>query len=239
MTNVLVFLSDQQRFDSVGAYGNPLDLTPELDRAAAGGMLVSHAFTPQPVCAPARAMLQTGQYQNRTGVYRNGIPLPPDVPTLAHHFTAAGYQTGYIGKWHLAGTDSAPVPPHLRGGYDYWLAADVVEFISDAYDARLYDGDGAEVRLPGYRADAYVDAAIRWLAQPRQAPFFLFLSLIEPHHQNTRDDYPAPAGYADRYADRWTPPDLAALGGSTSEHLAGYWAWSSGWTRRSAGCWTR
>ncbi|GAA4690450.1 sulfatase [Phytohabitans rumicis] len=186
-------------------------------------MLVSHAFTPQPVCAPARAMLQTGQYQNRTGVYRNGIPLPPDVPTLAHHFTAAGYQTGYIGKWHLAGTDSAPVPPHLRGGYDYWLAADVVEFISDAYDARLYDGDGAEVRLPGYRADAYVDAAIRWLAQPRQAPFFLFLSLIEPHHQNTRDDYPAPAGYADRYADRWTPPDLAALGGSTSEHLAGYW----------------
>ncbi|MEJ3747186.1 sulfatase-like hydrolase/transferase [Actinomycetes bacterium KLBMP 9797] len=223
MTNVVVFLSDQQRSDSVGAYGNPLDLTPELDRAADGGTLVRHAFSAQPVCAPTRAMLQTGQYQNRTGVYRNGIPLPPDVPTLAHHFRAAGYDTGYIGKWHLAGTDSAPVPPHLRGGYQYWLAADVVEFISDAYDARLYDGAGAEVRLPGYRADAYVDAAIRWLAQPREKPFYLFLSLIEPHHQNTRDDYPAPAGYADRYANRWTPADLAALGGSTSEHLAGYW----------------
>lgn len=220
--NVIVFLTDQQRYDTVGAYGNPLGLTPELDRAAAGGVRVERAFTPQPVCAPARAMLQTGQYQHRTGVYRNGIVLPQDVPTLAHHFRDAGYETAYIGKWHLAGTDNAPVPAELRGGYEHWLAADVVEFISDAYDARLYDGDGNEVRLPGYRADAYVDAAIRWLATPRERPFFLFLSLIEPHHQNTRDDYPAPAGYAERYANRWLPRDLAALGGTATDHLPGY-----------------
>ena len=69
--NVLVFFTDQQRFDSLGAHGNPLGLTPELDRTATEGTHVTHAFTPQPVCAPARAMLQTGQYQNRTGVYRN------------------------------------------------------------------------------------------------------------------------------------------------------------------------
>jgi choline-sulfatase len=221
--NVIVFLTDQQRHDSVGAYGNPLGLTPELDRAAADGVRVERAFTPQPVCAPARALLQTGQYQHRTGVYRNGIVLPTDVPTLAHHFRDAGYETAYIGKWHLAGTEAEPVPPELRGGYEHWLGADVVEFISDAYDARLYDGDGNEVRMPGYRADAYVDAAIRWLAAPRERPFFLFLSLIEPHHQNTRDDYPAPDGYAERYANRWMPRDLAALGGTAAGHLAGYW----------------
>ena len=54
-------------------------------------------------------------------------------------------------------------------------------------------------------------------------PFFLFLSFLEPHHQNHRDDYPAPDGYAERYAGRWTPPDLAALGGSSASHLGGYW----------------
>ncbi|SDU64258.1 sulfatase-like hydrolase/transferase [Jiangella alkaliphila] len=221
--NVLVFLTDQQRFDSTGVHGNPLGLTPNLDRLAATGTHFSHAFTPQPVCAPARAALQTGQYQNRTGVYRNGCVLPPGIPTLAHHFGAAGYRTGYVGKWHLAGTDDQPVPPELRGGYEHWLGADVVEFISSPFEARLYDTDGADVRLPGYRADAYVDAAIDYLSRPRADPFLLFVSLIEPHHHNPDDDYPAPQGYAERYAGRWTPGDLAALGGTTEEHLPGYW----------------
>jgi choline-sulfatase len=221
--NVLVFLTDQQRFDSTGVHGNPLGLTPNLDRMAGTGTHFSHAFTPQPVCAPARAALQTGQYQNRTGVYRNECVLPPDIPTLAHHFAAAGYQTGYVGKWHLAGTDDKPVPPELRGGYQHWLGADVVEFISSPFAARLFDADGADVALPGYRADAYVDAAIDWLSRERTDPFLLFVSLIEPHHNNPDDDYPAPPGYAERYAGRWTPGDLAALGGTTAEHLPGYW----------------
>jgi choline-sulfatase len=222
--NVLVFLTDQQRWDSLGAHGNPLDLTPNLDRVAAAGTDMTHAFTPQPVCAPARSVLQTGEYATRTGVYRNDLALPPDTPTLARHFGAAGYDTAYIGKWHLANTRAAPVPPELRGGYDHWLGADIVEFISDAYDARLIDGDGNTVRMPGYRSDAFVDAAIRYLShRDPDRPFFLFLSLIEPHHQNSRDDYPAPTGYAERYADGWVPDDLAALGGSTAQHLAGYW----------------
>ena len=221
--NVLVFLTDQQRWDSLGVHGNPLDLTPNLDRVAAAGTHLTHAFTPQPVCAPARAVLQTGQYATRTGVFRNDRALSPETPTLAHRFSQAGYDTAYIGKWHLAGTGADPVPPGRRGGYDYWLAADIVEFVSDAYDARLFNGAGELVRMPGYRSDAYVDAAIRYLAnRDSDRPFFLFLSLIEPHHQNSRDDYPAPAGYAEQYEGRWTPDDLAALGGSTSEHLGGY-----------------
>ncbi|MGH3655156.1 MAG: sulfatase-like hydrolase/transferase, partial [Micromonosporaceae bacterium] len=221
--NVLVFMTDQQRWDSLGVNGNPLDLTPNLDRVATTGTHLTHAFTPQPVCAPARSVLQTGQYPTRTGVYRNDRTLPADVPTLAHHFGAAGYDTAYIGKWHLANYGTRPVPQSHRGGYQHWLAADIVELMSDAYDARLFDGDGHLQKLPGYRSDAYVDAAIRHLAsRDSDRPFYLYLSLIEPHHQNSRDDYPAPTGYADRYADGWMPGDLAALGGSTGEHLAGY-----------------
>lgn len=223
LTNVVVFLTDQQRYDTMGLHGNPLDLTPNLDRFAAEGTFCPTAFTNQPVCAPARAMIQTGRYPTETGVYRNGIPLPADAVTLAHRFTAAGYDTAYVGKWHLAGTDDRPVPPESRGGYGHWLAADVVEFLSDAYDSRLYDGDGTLHRLPGYRSDTYVDAAIDYLARPHERPFLLFVSLIEPHHQNTRDDYPAPDGYRERYEGRWVPPDLAALGGSTHQHLGGYW----------------
>src|SRR5581483_11376436 len=61
-----------------------------------------------------------------------------------------------------------------------------------------------------------------YLTAPRAAPFFLFLSFLEPHHQNNIDDYPAPAGYADRYRDRWRPADLVALGGTSERHYPGY-----------------
>jgi len=221
--NVVVFLTDQQRFDSTGVHGNPLDLTPNFDRFAGEGTLLAQAFTPQPVCAPARSVLQTGQYPTRNGVYRNGIALPAEAPTLARVFAAAGYDTAYVGKWHLADTGTEPVPAERRGGYQHWLAADVLEFVSDAYDANLFDADGVRRHRPGYRSDACVDAAIDFLAAPHERPFLLFISLIEPHHQNHRDDYPAPHGYRERYAGRWTPPDLAALGGSSAAQLGGYW----------------
>jgi len=219
--NVIVFFTDQQRWDSVGLHGNPLDLTPNLDRLARRGTHVPNAFTPQPVCAPTRACMQTGLYPTTSGIYRNHLPLPTDTPTIARHFAAAGYQTGYIGKWHLADRD--PVPAEQRAGYQSWLAANLLEFCSDGYETVLYDDDEQAVRLPGYRADALGDAAIRYVDAHQDEPFFLFLSFLEPHHQNHRDDYPAPDGYAERYAGRWTPPDLAALGGAAPQHLGGYW----------------
>lgn len=221
--NVVVVLTDQQRWDTAGAHGNPLGLTPHYDRMALTGTHAVQAITSQPVCAPARAALQTGRYPTATGCFRNGIPLPSDAPTLARHFSAAGYTTGYIGKWHLA--DHDPVPAGQRGGYDTWLGANTLEFTSDAYRTVLYDDAEEPVLLPGYRSDALFDAAIRYTADHHREPFFLFLSLIEPHHQNEVDAYPAPDGYAERYQGRWMPPDLAALpgdGGSAHRHMGGY-----------------
>jgi arylsulfatase A-like enzyme len=232
--NVIVVFTDQQRWDSTGVHGNPLGLTLTFDDLARSGTHVAQAFTPQPVCAPARAAIQTGRYPTATGCFRNGIPLPADCRTLAHHFGEAGYATGYIGKWHLA--DADPVPLGQRGGYDTWLGANVLEFTSDAYRTIVFDDAGEPVMLPGYRSDALFDAAIRFVADhalppgtysdSAQQPFFLFCSLVEPHHQNEIDAYPAPVGYAERYQGRWLPPDLATLsadGGTAHQHIGGYW----------------
>ncbi|MCL2639910.1 MAG: sulfatase-like hydrolase/transferase [Phycisphaerales bacterium] len=224
-TNVIVFFTDQQRHDSLGLHGNPLDLTPNLDRLATEGTHLFNTFTNQPVCGPARACLQTGLYATANGAYRNGVLPDPSHKMLAHYFKEAGYQTGYIGKWHLAdrGDGVGYVHPDQRGGYDYWLASNVLEFTSDAYRTDVFDNDGNRVRLPGYRVDAITDAAIRYIDRQQSNPFFLFVSLIEPHFQNHRDDYPAPDVYRERYQGRWTPPDLQALGGTSARDLGGYW----------------
>jgi uncharacterized sulfatase len=133
--NVLVVLSDQQRPDSCGVFGQRLSVTPRLDALAADGVAFDEAFTVQPVCGPARAALQTGWYRTTTGCWRNGIALPPGTETVADRMRRLGYQTGYVGKWHLASNrghalpadrpiarfEREPVPEEGRGGYrDVW-----------------------------------------------------------------------------------------------------------------------
>ena len=223
--NIIVFFTDQQRWDCSGLHGNPLDLMPNFDRMARLGTHVANSFTCQPVCGPARSCLQTGQYATMTGCYRNSIPLAPDAVTLAKCFGKAGYKTAYIGKWHLA--DDAvigPVRKEQRGGYDEWLAGNIPDLDLEPYNLKLYDNDGAEHRPPGYRVDAQTDVVIRFLSrQENGKPFFLFNSYVEPHHQNSTNSYPAPEGYAERYQGRWLPADLAALGGNTHKQIGGYY----------------
>jgi arylsulfatase A-like enzyme len=219
--NVIVFFTDQQRWDTTGVHGNPLELTPHFDRLALGGTHLYNTCTCQPVCAPARASLQTGLYATETTVFRNSIALPPDHKTLAHYFGGAGYRTAYIGKWHLASQD--PIPEHEQGGYEYWLGSNLLEFTSEPYNTVMYDAKGNPVKLPGYRVDALTDEVIRYVDAHQKEPFYLFVSFLEPHHQNHIDDYVAPDGYRERYTGRWVPPDLAALGGSTHQHLGGYY----------------
>lgn len=223
--NIIVFFTDQQRADTTGAHGNPTGLTPNFDRMARGGTHVYNSFTCQPVCGPARSCLQTGVFASQTGVWRNGLQPHDHLKMLGTYFGEAGYQTGYIGKWHLMSHDYVgAVPKERRGGYDYWLAANLLEFVSGPYDTHLWDKDNKEHVLPGYRVDAQTDAAIRYIDDKKaeEDPFFLFLSYLEPHHQNHSDNYPPPEGYEEQYAQAPLPPDLAKLGGTAPQHWPGY-----------------
>lgn len=219
--NVLVFFTDQQRWDMSGLHGCPMDVMPNYDRMAQEGTHCYNAFTPQPVCLPARICLQTGRYASQFDTYSNAGILPEGTTTLGHYFRDAGYTTGYIGKWHMCHEN--PVPANRRDGYEYWLGANVLEATSDAYQTTVYDNDGNPVELPGYRVDALADAAIRYIDGHKDKPFYLFCSWLEPHFQNTRDDYPAPTGYEEKYLDCWLPPDLRTLGGTAARHLPGYY----------------
>ncbi len=219
--NVIVFFTDQQRWDTSSLYGNTMDLTPNFDRMAIEGTHCYNAFTCQPVCLPARSCLQTGKYASEMDIFSNGNQLPLDSKTLGHYFGEAGYKTGYIGKWHMCHEE--PVPPERREGYQYWLGANVLEFTSDSYNTVMYDDAGESVFLPGYRVDALTDVAIKYIQENREEPFFLFISYLEPHFQNSRDDFPAPTGYEEKYQNPWTPPDLQALEGTAARHLPGYY----------------
>lgn len=219
--NVVVFFTDQQRWDTTGVHGNPCGLTPNFDKTAMEGTHVYEAFTPQPVCCPARGVLQTGKYATTVGTYRNARVLGRTHKTMADYFGEAGYDTGYIGKWHL-GSGRGAVPEEERGGYQYWLGANSLEHTSTAYHTVVYDNDNNEVTLPGYRVDALTDAAIRYIDEHKERPFFLFVSYLEPHFQNSNDSFPPPDVDYNR-AYPYMPPDLGALGGTAWQHLSGYY----------------
>ena len=241
--NIIFFFSDQQRWDTCGCYGQPLEITPNLDRMAAEGVRFENAFTCQPVCGPARACLQTGKYATEMGCFRNNIALPQDEKTVPHWLSEFGYEVGYIGKWHLAsghfGTfytrgiedtemnhREAPVPLELRGGYkDYWLASDVLEFTSHSYDGHMFDADMNRRDFPedSYRVDAQTDWALEYLrSRDGEKPFFLFLSYIEPHHQNDHHHYEGPKGAKERFKDFVVPGDLIDTEGDWREEYPDY-----------------
>ncbi len=233
--NIVFFFTDQQRWDTCGCYGQPLEVTPNLDRLAREGVRFANAFTCQPVCGPARACLQTGKYAAEVKVETNHRLLPLDERTIAHGLTAAGYEAGYIGKWHLAscGPRDGPddfrtraVPPERRGGYrDYWLASDTLEFTSHGYDGHMFDADmkRREFAEGRYRVDAETDWVLEYLrTRSREQPFFLFVSYIEPHHQNDHGHYEGPHGSKERFRDFVAPGDLVDTGGNWREEYPDY-----------------
>ncbi len=232
--NIVFLFSDQQRWDTCGCYGQPQEITPNLDRLAAEGVLFEHAFTCQPVCGPARACLQTGKYATEIDCHTNHRRLPPGEVTLAHRLAAQGYDTAYIGKWHLAscgprdGADdfrTKPVPPERRGGYDYWLASDVLEFTSHGYDGHMFDTAGQKREFPAgrYRVDAQTDWVLEYLnSRESGRPFFLFVSYIEPHHQNDHGHFEGPHGSKERFKNFVVPGDLEGTGGDWRDEYPDY-----------------
>ncbi len=233
--NIIFYFTDQQRWDTCGCFGQPLDITPNLDALAREGVKFDNAFSPQPVCGPCRALFQTGKYPTETGCFRNNIMLPAGVKTLGRYIEEAGYETAYIGKWHLASDGELEKPPaidhtvtaiprELRGGYTgFWRAADVLEFTSHGYDGFVFDENDKRVDFKGYRADCINDMALEFLdGYTGEKPFFMTISQIEPHHQNDRRHYEGPEGSKERFKDFVLPEDLKALGGNAAEEYPDY-----------------
>lgn len=227
--NIVFLFSDQQRFDTLGVNGQPLDITPNLDELAFEGVNFEHAYTPQPVCGPARSCLQSGLFATETGCFVNGISLPIEQATIAKSLSEAGYETAYVGKWHLASDvehdyEMIAIPEERRGGYtDYWMASDVLEFTSDGYGGYVFNKDNERIDFEGYRADCMTDYAINYLTDRQtDKPFFLFVSYIEPHHQNNHHAFEGPLGSKEQFSDFIKPDDLAVGEGDWQSQMPDY-----------------
>ncbi len=233
--NIIFYFTDQQRADTCGCFGQPLNITPNLDRLASEGVKFDYAFSPQPVCGPCRALFQTGKYPTETGCFRNNVMLPGNIKTLADYIEEAGYETAYIGKWHLASDGELEKPPkidhtitaipqELRGGYTgFWRTADVLEFTSHGYDGYVFDENNNRIDFKGYRADCITDLALDFFDErDTEKPFFMTISHIEPHHQNDRKHYEGPEGSKEKFKDYILPEDLKALKGDAEIEYPDY-----------------
>lgn len=216
--NIIFYFADQQRWDTVTP-----TLTPSLTELSEEGVKFENCFTCQPVCGPARACLQSGTYATENGSYWNGIPLRSDIKPLAAYFNENGYDTAYIGKWHLASDrypgkgihcESSSIPKERQGQYRYVRAADVLEFTSHGYDGYIFDEDGNKIDFKGYRADCINDFATEYIDNhTNDKPFFMFISQLEPHHQNDRHCYEGYKPTVESYKDYPLPDDLTFLKG--------------------------
>ena len=226
--NLLFILADQLRAQSCGYLGDQNACTPHIDSLASEGASFCNAVSGHPVCAPYRASLFTGKYSSSTGMVINELRMNPNHECLAHVLTRAGYDTSYIGKWHLwanelgnhhdAKNSFTPPGPHRLGFDGFWAAYNFHHEYLDTY----YHTDGPErVVINGYEPDGQTDLAIERLrvAAESHDPFALFLSYGTPHDPWTTSNVPAkccerlrdmqfplPPNYEDEndpHADRW------------------------------------
>jgi uncharacterized sulfatase len=236
--NIIFILTDQQRYDTCGCYGQELDITPNLDTLANEGIRFEYAFTNQPVCGPARSILQTGKYPTETGCYRNAIGLPLSKENIADYFSNNGYEVAYIGKWHLASTlgrskdfklekkdfRTKSIPLEYRGGYkDFWLASDVLEHTSHAYNGYFFDRNGIKREFKGYRVDCQTDFILEYIdSRKKDKPLLLFISYLEPHHQNDHNAIEGPIGSKEKFKNFKIPGDLRDTEGDWDEFFPDY-----------------
>ena len=179
--NVVFVLADQWRYGAFGYAGNSDIKTPNLDRLQREGVQLVNAVSSMPVCSPTRASLLTGQRPLTHGVFLNDVPLNPEAVTLGKVLRAAGYDTAYIGKWHVDGHGrSSFIPRERRQGFDYWK---VLECTHD-YNHSAYYADGPEkLYWEGYDAIAQTRDAQQYLRDHAQSqkPFILVVAWGPPH----------------------------------------------------------
>lgn len=227
--NIIFYFSDQQRYDTVNK-----EIMPNLMSLAEDGSFFENCYTSQPVCGPARACLQTGVYPTECGCHINGIPLPDNTKSLADYFNESGYDTAYIGKLHLSSgqnngekinCEKTAIPKERLWGYKYFRGADVLEFTSHGYDGYVFDENGNRLDFKGYRADKINDFAIEYIENHNSdKPFFLFISQLEPHHQNDHNRFEGPKEKVVKYKNYDIPDDLKHLKGNYKEQYPDYLA---------------
>jgi arylsulfatase A-like enzyme len=232
--NVLMICADQFRADFVGASRrNPSVKTPHIDALAERGVNFRQCISSQPLCSPSRASFLTSRYATETSVWKLGIELDHALPTIATEFRKNGYTSNFIGKWHVSQTDMGDgkkqegwIPPGpSRGGFDdLWEGANVLELVSHPYEGSYWDNDGNNIGFKEeYRVDFITNRAARFIEQKHDKPWFLFLSQLEPHHQNDVDEFVPPKRYEEKYSDPCIPEDLQNLPGNWRSRLPGYY----------------
>jgi arylsulfatase A-like enzyme len=230
--NILLYCCDQMRSDFVGAYNeNSMTRTPNMDGMVRRGSAFKYAVTNQPLCSPSRACMITGLYATETGEWKIAEGMRNDLPTLASVLREEGYSCNFIGKWHLMKADHKTragygwVPPDQRYGFlDLWQGANEFEHTTHPYNGAIWDTDGKEITWQNeYRVDFITNLAVKFLRQPQEKPFLLYVSQLEPHQQNDLHRMVAPKGYAERYRNPVVPLDLRDIPGDWQQELPDYY----------------
>ena len=189
--NVLLILTDDQGWGDVHSHGNDLIQTPSLDELAASGAEFERFFV-SPVCAPTRASLLTGRYHQRTGVHgvtRGYETMRAEEVTMAEIFKAAGYATGCFGKWH----NGAHFPQHPNAqGFDEFFGFCGGHW-NNYFDTQL-ECNGELVKTKGFITDVLTDAALQFIEQQEQGPFFCYIPYNAPH-----SPWQVPPQYYEKY----------------------------------------
>jgi N-acetylglucosamine-6-sulfatase len=177
--NILFVLTDDQRWDFMGCAGHPYLETPNMDRLAREGSRFAQAFATTSLCSPSRASFLTGEYARMHGVTNNNYEFNfGRHPTFAEHLQKAGYDTAYVGKWHMGWSD------RWRPGYGTWISFEG----QGAYFDQTFTVNDKPVPTKGYITDVTTDFAIEWLRRERAKPFMLQVGYKAPHQPWT----PAP-----------------------------------------------
>jgi N-acetylglucosamine-6-sulfatase len=185
--NIVFILTDDHRADFMSCAGHPVVKTPNLDRLASEGMLFSNAFVTSALCSPSRASFLTGLYAHTHGVQNNLTPWRDESVTFLELFKQAGYDTAFLGKWHMPGR-----LPKLRG-VDLFITFTIQGGQGRYWNCPLIvNGVETPSRNP-YITEELTDRAIEFISKKRDNPFCVYLSHKAAHHE-------------------WSPPkDLAHL----------------------------
>lgn len=186
--NLLFIYVDDLGYGDLGSYGHPVVQTPNIDALGQKGMTFTNYYAPSALCSPSRAGVLTGRAPYRTGIKSwipegSGVFLRDEEITLAEVLKAEGYATALIGKWHLnsdLGNEDEPQPTDQ--GFDYFYGHNAFQIPTNKNPTNIYRDRKLLSRQEGFTAQLYADEAIDWLErQDEDQPFFLFLSMAEPH----------------------------------------------------------